>query len=239
MERISILQLLISLLCFSVLIACREHQIVPTAEFSYTLADPGLSNYLSVYPVSYAIKTTNNSTNASSYLWDFGDGNSSTQQTPTFSYAKAGTYTITLTTTSSTGTQQVSKKSIQVVDQVLKRITVNQLNWNAFGELPTWTGGKRADLTIELGQRPIQSPPSTPSVVLYQSEPLKNVSNTNVAFEIPVTKKVVLNPAQINNLLLNLYGNDGNGSQLVYSSGGAGIGYSSYFDITTRYRAFL
>jgi len=33
---------------------------------------------------------------ASSYLWDFGDGNGSTQQNPSHTYTQAGTYTVTL-----------------------------------------------------------------------------------------------------------------------------------------------
>jgi len=38
-----------------------------------------------------------------SYLWDFGDGNTSTQQNPTNTYTAQGTYTVTLTITTSTG----------------------------------------------------------------------------------------------------------------------------------------
>jgi PKD repeat protein len=38
----------------------------------------------------------NNSTGANDYLWDFGDGNTSTAFEPTHTYAAAGTYTVTL-----------------------------------------------------------------------------------------------------------------------------------------------
>ncbi|WP_305802690.1 PKD domain-containing protein [Lutibacter sp. A80] len=41
------------------------------------------------------------STDAASYLWDFGDGNSSTDANPDYTYAKGGLYTVKLTTTSS------------------------------------------------------------------------------------------------------------------------------------------
>lgn len=38
-----------------------------------------------------------------SWLWDFGDGNTSTQQNPTHTYAASGTYTVCLTATNSCG----------------------------------------------------------------------------------------------------------------------------------------
>jgi PKD repeat protein len=41
----------------------------------------------------------NTSQNASSYLWDFGDGSTSTDSTPTHTYHAGGVYTITLTAT--------------------------------------------------------------------------------------------------------------------------------------------
>lgn len=43
------------------------------------------------------------STDAVSYLWDFGDGNTSTEENPNYTYAVGGLYTVTLTTTSSDG----------------------------------------------------------------------------------------------------------------------------------------
>ena len=57
------------------------------------------------------ITTTNTSQHATSYLWNFGDGTTSAEATPTHSYTTGGTYTITLTATnangSSTATQEV------------------------------------------------------------------------------------------------------------------------------------
>ena len=53
----------------------------------------------------------NTSTNATSYLWDFGDGNMSTDANPTNTYATGGTYTVTLTATNACG-------SITTTDQV-------------------------------------------------------------------------------------------------------------------------
>lgn len=43
------------------------------------------------------ITFTNSSTGASTYAWDFGDGNTSTASSPTHTYAADGTYTVCLT----------------------------------------------------------------------------------------------------------------------------------------------
>ncbi|MBR3797551.1 MAG: PKD domain-containing protein [Bacteroidales bacterium] len=57
------------------------------------------------------IATTNESEYATSYLWAFGDGTTSTETAPTHTYVENGTYTITLTASnangSSTATQQI------------------------------------------------------------------------------------------------------------------------------------
>ncbi|HEX8313836.1 MAG TPA: PKD domain-containing protein, partial [Flavisolibacter sp.] len=50
--------------------------------------------------------------NVTSYLWNFGDGNTSTQPTPTHTYPVQGTYNVSLTITTSSGcTEQFSMNS--------------------------------------------------------------------------------------------------------------------------------
>ncbi|WP_282074029.1 PKD domain-containing protein [Polaribacter atrinae] len=43
------------------------------------------------------------STDAASYLWDFGDGTTSSEANPDYTYTKGGEYNVKLTTTSSDG----------------------------------------------------------------------------------------------------------------------------------------
>lgn len=45
---------------------------------------------------NYTVNFNNSSLNADSYLWDFGDGESSIQNNPSHVYAEPGTYTVTL-----------------------------------------------------------------------------------------------------------------------------------------------
>lgn len=56
----------------------------PTVDFSFTMN-------------GYTATFTNNSYNADTYSWDFGDGNTSTDENPTHTYAGDSTYVIVLT----------------------------------------------------------------------------------------------------------------------------------------------
>ena len=67
--------------------------------------------------IPLTVEFTNTSTGDSlTYLWDFGDGNTSTQQNPSHEYSVAGNYTVTLTTTNNFGsdvkTDTVSATSV-------------------------------------------------------------------------------------------------------------------------------
>ncbi len=59
------------------------------ARFTYTISNGAIA------PAT--VSFTNKSINASSYLWDFGNGNTSTEENPEVEYTEPGTYTVTLT----------------------------------------------------------------------------------------------------------------------------------------------
>lgn len=61
---------------------------------------------------------TNNSAGASTYLWDFGDGNTSTDANPVHTYTTPGTYLVTLEAKASAGCVDADSLTI-VVDGVL------------------------------------------------------------------------------------------------------------------------
>ncbi len=74
---------------------------VPTANFNTNVSGTSLSTF-------------NASTGASSYLWDFGDGNTSTDVNANHTYATDGTYTIVLTAINDCG-MTTSTQTVEVV----------------------------------------------------------------------------------------------------------------------------
>jgi PKD repeat protein len=73
-----------------------EVKPLPLADFSYTAA--GLT-----------VEFTNASANATSYMWDFGDGSSSDLENPTHTFDSAGVYTVSLTAYGECGIAYIEK----------------------------------------------------------------------------------------------------------------------------------
>ncbi|MGC9025467.1 MAG: PKD domain-containing protein, partial [Chloroflexia bacterium] len=69
-----------------------EVEVLPRPSAAFTYTTSGL-----------VVTFTNASQNATSYLWDFGDGITSTLSNPVHTYASGGTYTVTLTATGPCG----------------------------------------------------------------------------------------------------------------------------------------
>lgn len=67
---------------------------------------------------------TNFSQNATSYAWDFGDGNTSTEESPTHTYSEGGDYTVSLTASNGT-TDKTATKSVTITDpnSAIKELT--------------------------------------------------------------------------------------------------------------------
>jgi PKD repeat protein len=74
-----------------------------------------------------------------SWSWDFGDGNNSTAQTPSHSYAASGTYTVALTATDDDGASDTSIQDVTVSEpQADTPVHVGDLSATATGK-KRWT----------------------------------------------------------------------------------------------------
>jgi len=110
------------------------------------------SAVFNVYPTeviknSQVVVFTDFSNNAVAWLWTFGDGNSSSEESPWHKYESEGTYNITLKVTSKDGCTDSSKyKSPVVVDYKMGEIKFpNVFKWNESGP----TGGYWEDGAID------------------------------------------------------------------------------------------
>ncbi|CAG0955445.1 Collagenase ColH [Anaerolineales bacterium] len=64
----------------------------------------------------FAVKFTDQSQRAMTWQWDFGDGTTSTEQSPTHTYQARGTYTVALTAINPSGSSTVSKRVVDFID---------------------------------------------------------------------------------------------------------------------------
>ncbi|AWW31180.1 hypothetical protein DN752_14175 [Echinicola strongylocentroti] len=96
--------------------ATKEVTVVGPPMANYTFEDEGLT-----------LNFTNTSENVATYAWDFGDGATSTEESPSHTYAAAGTYTVVLTATDEEGVVVMSSQEITVevpIDTSLYSIVV-------------------------------------------------------------------------------------------------------------------
>ncbi len=106
-----------------------RYVVPPTADF---VAVPTVAS------TSDVIQFTDQSTAATSWAWDFGDGNTSTEQNPTHTYATTGLKTVSLTVTNPGGTDTETKTDyINVVDAYISFNPASQTFMT--GELRTYT----------------------------------------------------------------------------------------------------
>jgi PKD repeat protein len=74
-----------------------------------------------------------------SWAWSFGDGNSSTIQSPAFTYSNAGIYTVSLTVSNSTGINTLTRTNY---------ITVNLVNHAPVAIADSYTTNKNTVLRV-------------------------------------------------------------------------------------------
>ncbi len=91
-------------ICFEVTNDCGSSEICKDIPVGCTPPAVGFNVQINELTLTF---TDESAQDVNQWLWDFGDGNTSTQQNPVHTYAQPGTYTICLTGTSNCGSNQV------------------------------------------------------------------------------------------------------------------------------------
>lgn len=128
-----------------------------------TVTEPVVAGF-SASPLTGTVPLTvtfvNSSTGASSHLWDFGDGNTSTVISPTHTYTQAGVYTVSLSVSDSLVTDTLSQTNyITVYEPVIANfaatpltglvpLTVTFVNSSTGALDYLWDFGNGATLTV-------------------------------------------------------------------------------------------
>ncbi|HEX5655053.1 MAG TPA: PKD domain-containing protein [Chitinophagaceae bacterium] len=128
--------------------ACRFPS--PVADFTYTVSG-------SSFPVT--VTFTNASTNATGYLWDFGDGGTSNVPNPTHLYSTAGDYTVRLIATGA-GIADTAFQIVHLINSpvagftyyasgLLVPVTVNFSNTSTIATSWSWDFGDGFTSTVQ------------------------------------------------------------------------------------------
>lgn len=95
-----------------------------------------------VFKEGYTVSFTNLSLFADQYLWDFGDGNTSTEFEPVHTYQNSGIYTITLTASNQSSSDQKSK-TVYIFETVVTNELLIGAPWKVkIGEQTVFVGSE-------------------------------------------------------------------------------------------------
>ena len=165
-------QCVIGSLFFLFAISCSEDEANDPgddqqAEACFEVADDGIK-------VGDELKFVNCSQNASRFVWDFGDGTSSTQKDPSHTYSQQGEYEIQLLA----GEDENNDGTLDNPDSVLKTVTIapNRISIEiTIKDATTWTLENPglsivvgADAKLYAGQSSIDA--DTPDIIVKSDE---------------------------------------------------------------------
>lgn len=173
----------------------------PIPSASFTSSPSSDTNPLSV-------QFTDKSTGGAplTYLWDFGDGHTSTEQNPVWTYSSSGTYKVTLTVTNEQGSNQITKNI--TVNSILTSASVSGGLYNTSLAVNLTSPDKNAQIYYTLdGSTPTTSSPCYTGPININSEgattlkfiavdgDLKSAVQTEVYTLDLTTPTVTVNPA--------------------------------------------
>ncbi|MBS9523595.1 PKD domain-containing protein [Litoribacter alkaliphilus] len=160
------------ILSAAILVACNREDDTPVIQANFDVENEFLA-------IDHDLQFSQIPTRAVQYNWDFGDGQTSSEQNPSgISYENPGNYSITLTTMSEGGSSSSFQKDVQVGRFHAYEITVEQFSPG----------------TIESTDSPFEAIIQVISVndgnqeVIFESEPQEDISEESLPFTFDVNE---------------------------------------------------
>lgn len=228
--------LLITVLFFSACKKDKEQIAEPIADFSFA----GDTAHSIVFGPYNSCTLVNNSTNADTYVWDLGNGVTSTQKDFAMIYDAPGKYKISLTAINSNGKKSTAVKQVTILTPIIKNVVIDMLGWNSgWGRPVEWPVFKRANVWVEIlkGESgksyPVLSNGSFDAPVVFKSD-VVNVDSASAPVTFNLSENTILDIAALNGAGgyqgagygFNVYAQDASGTYLLsssYWSGGISI----------------
>lgn len=217
--------LIVSVISIGAIYSCKKQNNIPP---SGTILLNGSVKESFKMGTSDNVRLSANVEGAESISWDFGDGRKSENKDITLSYPKSGTYTIKLSLKGADNETTIISKNVQVLDRLLKTIVINKVYWNItdpmFSEAG-WPKTNVADVYVKIqelkGNDVYINGFATSAPVLYQTEMVRNVTNTYsnpISFNVP--SNIVLDKVKLINrdYLISLIAKNTAGEYLLFSN---------------------
>jgi serine protease len=172
--------------------------VIPVGDNQTPNGDPIASFTYSANQLAVSFNNNSSDPDGSivSQLWDFGDGNSSTQSNPSHTYAAAGTYNVSLIVTDNDANTNTKTQSVTVAStqqgELIKGVAVTEISGNQGSETGYWIdvpanssnltftisgGSGDADLYVRFGAEPTTSS--------YDCRPYRNGNSETCSFAAP------------------------------------------------------
>ena len=126
----------------------KKDSIIRTIQVSDTIHTSFSANTANVCNTG-GVQFTNSSTNATSYVWNFGDGQTSTDVSPTHAYASSGTYNVSLIATNSNMCNSPDTFNLSITVPATVNADYTVVGTTCIGDIITLTNTSQNALTFK------------------------------------------------------------------------------------------
>jgi len=213
------------------LAACQKEAVpgpAPVAKFAFA----GSNNSETLTVATYDnVALTNQSVNATTYRWEYGNDSSRTTANPQFYYTKPGTYTLTLTVQNGSKQTATVSKKVRVLNRVIKQVAIVDLS-DRVGSPQHHLVNPTYWVVLRVGENNVTYPkqslanPSFEAPVVYESPRIMGLTPASLPYTFNLPNGLVVDYPALSYYPL--------GTKLGYS--GVGYGLELYGqDATGKY----